>query len=105
MYAVVVRESGDAASIDASAPLVGEQVAPQVRQAPGFVSATWMSDGGGRTLNVITFESEAAARAALDAARTSPRPPFMQVESVELLRVLATASRDPQEHPAPAETA
>ena len=91
MYAVVVRESGDAESIEQSADLVNTRIAPRVRQAPGFVSALWMSDGAGGTLNVIAFESEAAARGALEAARTSPRPPYMHVEGVELLRVLATA--------------
>ncbi len=66
-------------------------VAPRVRQAPGFVSALWMSDGAGRTLNVLVFRSEEAARAALEAARTAPRPPFMRVESVDLFTVLASA--------------
>jgi hypothetical protein len=91
MFAVVVRESGDAQQIASSADLVATNVAPRVRQAPGFVSAVWLSDGSGGTLNVLAFESEEAARAALEAARTSPRPPFMKLESVEVLRVLATA--------------
>ena len=91
MYAVVIRESGDPELIEQSADDVSARVAPRVREAPGFVSALWMSDGTGGTLNVIAFESEAAARAALERARTSPRPPFMQVKGVELLRVLATA--------------
>jgi hypothetical protein len=91
MFAVVVRESGDAQQIESSAGLVATSVAPQVRQAPGFVSAVWLSDGSGGTLNVLAFDSEEAARSALEAARTAPRPPFMKVESVELLRVLATA--------------
>ena len=91
MYAVVVRESGDPHKIEQGGDLVTTNVAPRVRQAPGFVSAVWMTDGSGGTLNVITFESEELARTALDAARVSPRPPFMKLESVELLRVLATA--------------
>lgn len=91
MFAVVVRESGDAEQIDQSGDLVSARVAPRVRQAPGFVSAMWMSDGSGGTLNVLAFESEADARAGLEAARTSPRPPFMKVDEVELFRVLATA--------------
>jgi len=91
MFAVVVRESGDPEQIERSADLVATNVAPRVRRAPGFVSALWMSDGSGGTLNVLAFESEEAARAALEAARTSPRPPFMKVERVELLRVLASA--------------
>ena len=91
MFAVVVRESGDKELIDGSAEMVRENVAPTVRQAPGFVSAMWLSDGAGRTLNVLTFESEAAARAALEHARNAPRPPFMKLETVDLLRVLAVA--------------
>ncbi len=90
MFAVVVRESGDAEQIEQSGDHLGSSVAPRVRQAPGFVSAMWMSDGSGRTLNVLAFASEAEARAALEAARTSPRPPFMKVENVEIFRVLAS---------------
>ena len=91
MFAVVVRESGDAARIDGSGDIVRDAVMPRVREAPGFVSAIFTSDGQGGTLNVIAFESEATARAALDAARRTPRPPFMTLDSVELVRVLATS--------------
>jgi hypothetical protein len=91
MYAVVVREAGDAAQINASGDIVRERVAPQVRQAAGFVSALWMSDGSGGTLNVLVFESEQTARAALEATRSAPRPPFMHVETVGLFSVLASA--------------
>lgn len=91
MHAVVVRESGDRDQIEASASLVEANVAPRVAAAPGFVSALWMSDGAGGTLNIIVFESEAFARAALDAAAKAPRPPFMRLEDVGLLRVLASA--------------
>lgn len=91
MFAVVVRESGDAEKIEQSADILASNVAPRVREAPGFVSAVWMSDGSGGTLNVLTFESEESARAGLDAARMAPRPPFMRLDHVDLFRVLATA--------------
>jgi hypothetical protein len=91
MFAIVVRETGDAAQIDGSIGLVRDRVAPQVRDAPGFVSALWMSDRSGGTLNVLVFESEAAAGRALEAARSAPRPPFMHLESVGLYSVLASA--------------
>jgi hypothetical protein len=91
MFAVVVQEAGDADQIDDSAAMVTERVAPEVRQAPGFVSALWMSDGNGATLNVLVFETEEAARAGLEPAKSAPRPPFLHVESVDLFRVLATA--------------
>ncbi len=90
MFAVVVREAGDAVQINGSGSMVSANVAPRVREAPGFVSALWMSDGAGRTLNVLVFGSEEAARAALEAARTAPRPPFMRVESVDVFSVLAS---------------
>jgi hypothetical protein len=91
MFAVVVREAGDPDQIDSSAEMVQQRVAPQVRRAPGFVSALWMSDGRGGTLNVIAFESERAATAALEAARSAMRPPFMHLETVDIFRVLANA--------------
>ncbi len=91
MYAVVVREVGDADRVDEGGSVVAEQVAPRVRQAPGFVSALWMSDGAGNTLNVLAFETEEAARAALGAARQAPRPDYLSVESADVYRVLATA--------------
>jgi hypothetical protein len=91
MFAVVVREAGDAAQIDRSGGIVSATVAPRVRQAPGFISALWMSDGAGQTLNVLVYESEEAARGVVEAARTSPRPPFMRVESVDVFSVLASA--------------
>jgi hypothetical protein len=91
MFAIVVRESGDARAINASWDMVTANVAPRVAQAPGFVSALWMSDGSGRTLNILAFESEETAQVALEAARSSSRPPFMKLEGVELLQVMATA--------------
>jgi hypothetical protein len=91
MFAVVVRETGDAGMIDGRADLVRDRVAPQVRQAPGFSSAIWMSDGAGRTLNVLVFDSREAADRAVEAARSAPRPPFMHVETVEVFSVLASA--------------
>ena len=90
MYAVVVREAGDAEQIDQGGDYVGANVVPRVRQAPGFVSAFWMSDGSGNTLNVMAFATEEAARSALDSARRAPRPPYLRLESAEILRVLAT---------------
>ena len=90
MFAVVVREAGEAALIDGSDDMVRDRVAPQVRQAPGFVSGLWMSDGAGGTLNVIVFETEQAARDGSEAARAAPRPPFVRVESVDVVRVVAS---------------
>ena len=89
MHAVVVRERGLADQINTSGHHVETNVLPRVRQVPGIVSGFWMTDTAGETLNVLVFNSEDAARSALEPARTAPRPPSMQVESAHLYDVLA----------------
>ena len=89
MYAVVVRETGDREAIEGSADLLNASLMPRVRQAPGVVSASFLSDGDGATLNVVVFESEDAARAALELTRNAPRPGFLRLESADLYQVLA----------------
>ena len=89
MYAVVVRERGQADQINTSGHHVQANVLPRARQAPGIVSGFWMTDMAGATLNVMVFESEDAARSALEPVRTAPRPPSMQVESADVYEVLA----------------
>ncbi len=53
------------------------------------MSALWMSDGSGGTLNVLVFESEETARAALQPVRNAPRAEFIRLDSAEVYRVLA----------------
>jgi hypothetical protein len=89
MFAVVVRESGEQDQLDASGPHLEANVLPRVRQAPGFVSGVWMTDKAGRTLNVLVFETEDAARGALEMARNAPRPGFIRFESADLFAVRA----------------
>ena len=62
---------------------------PRVRAAPGIVSASFMSDLEGATLNFLVFETEEAARAALQLTRNAPRPGFLELERADLYLVLA----------------
>jgi hypothetical protein len=62
MFAVVVQESGDAERVRGSRDHVEANVVPQVRNAPGIVSATFTTDEGGRTLNLFLFQTEDAAQ-------------------------------------------
>ncbi len=89
MVAVVVRENGDAKLIEESADHVEANVLPRARQALGIVSAIWTSDGEGGTLNVLVFDSEEAARAALGPIKNAPRPAFLRFEGAQLHKVLA----------------
>jgi hypothetical protein len=90
MHAIVVREAGDRNLIEGSDDHLETNVVPRVRHAPGIVSALWMTDGAGGTVNVLVFESEEAALAALDAVRNAPRPPFMRLEDTGVYRVMAS---------------
>ena len=89
MYAVVVRETGQREAIEGSEELLAATLLPGVREAPGVVSASIMSDGEGATLNVLVFESEEAAPAALQLTRNAPRPGFLDLQSADLYLVLA----------------
>jgi hypothetical protein len=89
VYAVVVRETGQPELVEDTGEHLQTNVLPRTRRAPGIVSGLWMTDGSGGTLSVLVFENEEAAHAALEPIRGAPRPGFMQVESVELYRVLA----------------
>ncbi len=89
MYAVVVREAGDAEAISSSAEHLEANVIPAVRRAPGIVSAVYMTDGSGRALSVFLFENESVARGAMERIRTAPRPGFIHVEGIALYAVLA----------------
>jgi len=66
MFTVVVRDNGEARMVDWSGQHLETEVVPRVRHAPGFVSGLWMTDKAGGTLNVLVFEGEDSARAALD---------------------------------------
>ncbi len=89
MYAVVVREAGEPQAIAESGGHLEANVIPATRHAPGIVSAVYLTDGAGTALSVFVFETEGAARGAMERIRTAPRPPFIHVEGVEPWQVLA----------------
>ena len=91
MFAVVVREAGDAAQIDGSGSMVSANVAPRVRDAPGFVSALGRATepAGHSTCWSSGPRRPRAAPSRPPAPR--PAPPFMRVESVDVFSVLASA--------------
>ncbi len=69
-----------------------EAVVPQVKQAPGFQSGTWLAPVAGKGLSVVVFEGEenAQAMAAMVAVGSSPSP-GVTVERCEVREVVASA--------------
>jgi hypothetical protein len=71
--------------------LLEEQIVPNAKQAPGFVSGVWASVGDeGRSM--VVFESEDAAKQWADGASENPPPAeVVEINSVEIGEVQAQA--------------
>ena len=89
MYAVVVKVSISNPA-DAQKALT-EQVVPRISQAPGFIAGYWTrADDGNNGQSMIVFESEDAARAAVERILTDV-PDAVTFESAEVREVVANA--------------
>jgi hypothetical protein len=65
-----------------------EEVVPRVKQAPGVVAGYWFEPAGDQGWSVVVFESEEAARAAAEMARTQP-PQNVEIQNVDVRGVVA----------------
>ena len=67
-----------------------ERIVPGVAQLPGFVAGYWVNRGEAQGVSLVVFESEEAARSAMEGG---PRPPeeAVTIDSVELGEVVAHA--------------
>ena len=66
MYANVVEVSVDT-SVDPERKGLNEVVIPRVQQLPGVVVGHWLEPIDGKGLSVVVFETEEAARGAIEA--------------------------------------
>ena len=93
MHAVVVTVEIDTGRTDEAIRLLNTFTVPTVKQAPGFVSGTWVrSVDGAHGQSLILFESEDAANAGARRAAEGP-PPGAPVRflSADVFEVLARA--------------
>ena len=93
MHAVIGRVEIDSSRADEATELLNTFTVPTVKQAPGFVSGTWTRSADGKQgRSIMIFESEEAAKAAAERARTGP-PQGAPVTFVyaEVFEVLAQA--------------
>jgi hypothetical protein len=93
MHAVFTTVGIDSSRADEARELLNNHTLPMVKQAPGFVSGTWMrSEDRARGQGVILFESEETAKAvaARAAAGLPPGAPATFVPA-EVFEVLAQA--------------
>ena len=68
MHAVFVVSELDPSRQAEAETMLKTQIAPRIKQAPGFVSGTWArSVDGKQGQSVVVFETEEAAKATLEA--------------------------------------
>jgi hypothetical protein len=94
MHAVVVDTVVEESAVDPEHHVLREQIAPAVRQLPGFVGAYFLAPVDGVGHAVVVFESEDTARAAAGGMGVKPGAsliPGTSVKSVEVIEVAASA--------------
>lgn len=67
-----------------------EQVVPRVSEAPGFVAGYWANIGGDRGASMAVYESEEAAKQAVEQVAPPPGE-VLTIESMEVGEVVAQA--------------
>jgi hypothetical protein len=92
MHAVVVEVDVSGTEREEGLKNLRETVVPQISQAPGFHSGTWLSPIESKGLSYVVFETEenAQAMASMVAVGSSPAPGVTVVRS-EVREVVASA--------------
>lgn len=88
MHAVVTTVK--IADRDKAEGFLREQVIPRVSQAAGFVAGYWTNIGGDRGASMAVYESEEAAKQALEQFAAPPGE-VITIESVEVAEVVGHA--------------
>ena len=73
MYAVVGKWQMDPAQRVEQDQALNDQIVPMVKQAPGFVSASWGRTADGvESVSFVVFEDEASAKAFAEVVASDP---------------------------------
>jgi hypothetical protein len=94
MHGVIVQVRIDTSREDEARRLLHEMVVPRAKALEGFAGGTWLRAlEGDAGRGVLLFDSEGAARAAVEQIRTEGPPPGVPVTlaSVDAYEVLAQA--------------
>jgi quinol monooxygenase YgiN len=94
MHAVVATVEIEAGKAEEATKALREQVVPQVKQAPGFVSGTWARSADGKHgHSMVLFQSKEAAEAAAANLQQQGPPPGVPVKIayVQVYEVLEQA--------------
>jgi hypothetical protein len=87
MYATVTQVTINDA--DAATEGLRSELVPRVADSPGFVAGYWVRVGENQGMSVIVYESEDAARQAME--RIEPPTDAVTVKSMDVGEVVASA--------------
>jgi hypothetical protein len=92
MHAVIGTVTIAAGQTDAARKSLNDDVVPRVKSAPGFVKGYWAASAdGAHGTSMLLFKTKQDADNAANMARTSPRPPGVTLDSVDVREVIAEA--------------
>jgi len=91
MHAVVVNVTIDPGQLEIARKSLREQVVPRVSKAPGFVKGYWTGGADTNGLSLVVFATKQDAENAANIVRSSPPPPGVTMNSVEIREVVAEA--------------
>jgi hypothetical protein len=89
VHALVGKVNVQSGHEDESVESFKADVLPRVKQAPGLVGGYWLAPQDGQGLGVVLFESEEAARTAMEMARKNPTPEYVTWDSIDVREVIA----------------
>jgi len=89
MHAVVGKVSIQAGHENESVEYFKTNVLPMVKQAPRMIAGYWVAPQDGKGLGITLYESEEAARGAVEMARKAPMPDYVTFDSIDVREVIA----------------
>jgi len=92
MHALFVTVRIAAGQFDGASTSLKENVVPRVSKAPGFVKGYWtVNDTRTEGASLAVFKTRENADAAANMARSTPLPPGVTINSVDVREVVAEA--------------
>lgn len=92
MYGVIGEVKLEPGRLDEAEKILQEHIVPSVKAAPGFVAGYWLrSDDGTTGMSLLLFETEEAARKAVENRPGPPEGAPISPIRMEVRRVLAQA--------------
>jgi hypothetical protein len=93
VHAVIGRVNIELGRENEAQEFLTANVVPMVKQSPGLVGGYWLAPQDGKGLGITIYETEDAARKAVEMAQQGPRPEYVTWDSIEVREVIAQTSR------------